>query len=203
MNSIEDRLTGLREDNERLRRDLRRQSRMFRIAIGLSGVLTMAPFLSRWCREAAAESPQALLRAKRIEVVDGAGRVRVVVGELANQRHEGNDFPAGVGLAVFDDQGNQRGRLSAGEVSIASKEGLRLFDVEGKSRAIVTANVAGAAFRAEDGDGMFYMSGALLGNPLLQLGDQGSRALIDLGIRNGGGSLRLLKSNGDLGFKAP
>lgn len=53
-------------------------------------------------------SDDQVVRARRLEIVDADGRVRVVVGDLAPPHGDSPDF----GLALLDDQGARRAWLS-------------------------------------------------------------------------------------------
>ena len=76
-----------------------------------------------------------VVRARRLEILDGAGRVRAIVGELDSTGAPSPNF----GLVLLDDRGQQRAWLSLGQ-----QGPVLAFDESGNAAVEVGVNDAGS-----------------------------------------------------------
>lgn len=202
--SLQEQVDALRAENAELARRIGGYERRRRSACGWAVVAVVALVGAGAAGSGGGEVAE-VVRAKRIEVVDGDGKVRVVLGEVAASGHDELDA-GGTGVGVFDKAGTQRLRLTVvNDPSLAGLEGVVAFSSDGSHVARLNASPHGAGVSASRSD---EPSVAELGTggdvAFVRINDGDTKNGIALHAKKGvPAELRVLDPVGATLFKAP
>jgi hypothetical protein len=156
--SLEQRLANLEAQNRSLR---------FAVAAIALGMVLYAA----WHMLFAGPIRATVVEAQRVVVRDPEGHIRLVLGTGADQPDAFNAIE-NPGLLLFDEQGALRARLSATE----EVAGLRLFDPDGRPRALVTHGKVTSGVWLKDRQGAIRAALALdASGPRLDILDEDQR----------------------------